>query len=146
MDTRDPPRHVALSTRILAFALEGLKLFGIAVGCLLILAAVVLFSIKTGIVVPKRWFGLCAWTGLLIWFVCKQCRRHVRQARFWVIFLALLLIHSMAFIVVLQRYPEWGLGWFAPIFIIEAPFMVMAVETLIPRKHSRKHPIPPVNT
>jgi hypothetical protein len=126
----------------LALTLEGLKLFGIALGSLLVLAVVFFVSIKTGIVVPVRWVGLCGWTGLLIWFICKQCKRHIRQARFWVTFLGLLLIHVIAFIAALQKFPEWRLAWFALIFIVEAPFLVIVIETVIRREHSRKHPTP----
>src|SRR5579872_1499430 len=138
MDTQNRSRQVASSTRALAFAMEGLKLFGIALGCLVVLGGVTAISVKTGLVIPKRWIGLCAWTGLLIWFICKQCIRHLRAAKFWVTFLSLLLLHMMASIAVLQRLPELGLGWFALIFIVEAPIMVLTLETVTRGKRSRK--------
>ena len=134
MSIPTPPRQASLSARLVAVVLEGLKLLGIALGCLLVFAAVFAISVKTGIAIPKRWFGLCLWTGFLIWIICRQFKQHLRQVKFWITFLSLLVIHMFAFVVVLQRYPEWGLGWFMPIVVIEVPCMALALEVAILRK------------
>jgi FtsH-binding integral membrane protein len=131
MGTNSPVRQAAPPARTSAFALKGLKLFAIALGCFLVLLTVAFLSVKTGITVPKRWFGLCIWTGLLVFFVLRRYKKHLKQTKFWLIFLGFLLIHLLAFILILRWYPNWGLGWFVPIFIVEAPFVVLAFEFLL---------------
>lgn len=124
-------------TRLRALLLEGLKLIGIALACLVILTIIVVLSVKTGITVPKRWVGLVGWTGVLVWVIFRQYKTSLRHARFWFAFSPLLLVHLTAFVVVLERYPEWGINWFMPFVIVEAPIMAMAIETALPRNHSR---------
>jgi hypothetical protein len=138
-----PPERIPFSTRFLNLVLEGLKLFGIALAALLVIAIAVFVSVKTGIIIPRRWFGFCVWTGLLIWSVCRLCKRHRRRTKFWLAFAGLLAVHVMAFVVVLRTFPDWGLGWFMPIFLVEAPLMVVLLETVATEKSSRNHPFPP---
>ncbi len=126
-----------LSSRILAFALEGLKLLGIAVGCLIIFALILFISIKAGIAVEWRWIALSYWTGFLIWLVCKLNKANLRQVKFWVTLFGLLLVHVIAFVVVLQRYPEWRLIWYVPIVVIEAPCMGMVLDAIMGHKAFR---------
>jgi hypothetical protein len=136
-------QRLSLSTRILTFVLGGLKLFGIAFGCLIIFALILFISIKTGIVVAWRWIALSYWTGFLIWLICKLNKANLKQVRFWVTLFCLLLIHVTAFVAVLKRYPEWRLIWYVPVVVIEAPCMGMVLEGVMRNKQepgSRYHP------
>ena|ERR1700722_16313631 len=121
-------QRAPLSTRILALVLEGLKLFGIAVGCLIIFALVFFISIKTGIVVAWRWIALSYWTAFLVWLLCRLHKPNLKRVKFWLTLFCLLLIHVIAFVAVLQRYPEWRLIWYVPIVVIEAQFMGLVLD------------------
>jgi hypothetical protein len=123
-------------TRLLAIVLESLKLLGIAVGCLIILALVLFISVKTGIVIPRRWAALGCWTSFLIWMILRQYKSYLKQVKFWCVLLCLLLIHVIAFIVVLQWYPDWRLIWYVPTVVIEAQFMGAVLDTVMRNKHS----------
>jgi hypothetical protein len=59
---------------------------------------------------------------------------------FWLAFGGLLMIHTSVFIVVLRSVTEWGLGWFMPIFLVEAPTMVVLLETVVAKKTSSGSP------
>lgn len=128
------PRRASRSTRLSVLLLESLKLLGIAVGCLVVLAIAFFLSVKTGIVIPGRWIGFCFWTAILIWFLCQRFKRRPTTAKFWIGLLSLLLIHLMAFIVLLQRYPDWRAARFMLIFIIEAPCAALVLETFVSDK------------
>jgi hypothetical protein len=136
----------ALPARVITSALEALKLFGIALACLALIAIAVFVSVRTGIVIPSRLFGLCFWTGFLIWILCRQYRSNLRQTSFWVAFLILLALHAGGFAVVLRMYPEWRMAWFPLIAVIEIPLMAMALELFIRQKHHRKHVSQRVNS
>ena len=69
-----------------------------------------------------------------IWFVYRHCKRKRRDTKFWLAFAGLLLVHVMAFIIVLRAIPDWGIGWFVPVFLVEAPIMVVLLETVAPKK------------
>lgn len=125
MNDRRSAKRPPVSFKVLGWLREGLKLFGIALLGLAAVAVTVLVSVKTGITVPKRWFGLCFWTGFLVWLLCRQYRSHLWQTRFWFVFVNLLLVHVAAFTAILRRYPDWGLGWFMLPVMFEAPFMAL---------------------
>jgi hypothetical protein len=127
-----------LASRLITFALEALKLFGIAIGCLALIGIAVFVSARTGIVIPARWFGFFVWTGIYMWIVCRQYKTHLRQANFWAAFLTLIAFHVAVFVVVLQKYPEWRLAWFPLVAIIEGPLIVVAVGLVIQRKRYRR--------
>ena len=140
MNTAKPVSSVSFPTRLARFALEALKLFGIALVCLVVLGVVILVSVRFGIVVPKRWIGLCYWTGFLVWLTCRTHRPNLKHVRFWVAFSILLAIHFAVFIMVLRAYPEWRMAWFMLVAIVEAPCVAMALEVFL-RKH-RPHRAP----
>jgi hypothetical protein len=129
----------ALPARLIAFALEALKLVGIALGCLALIGMAFFISVRSGIVIPARWFGLCFWTGFLVWIICRPYRSNLGQPRFWGGFLILLVLHVAGFAVVLRVYPEWRMAWFPLIAVIEIPLMAMGLELIVRQKHRRKH-------
>lgn len=126
-----------LLARLAALALEGLKLFSIAIGCLVIFALVFFISIKTGIVIPWRWFALSVWTGFIIWFICRQYKGYLKQAKFWFTLLCLVLVHVLAFVAILRRYPEWPMIWYWPVALLEVPCMGMALDAVLSNKPRR---------
>jgi hypothetical protein len=125
-------------TRFAGFALEGLKLFGIAALALLTIWAAVIVSIKTGISIPARWLGLFAWTCALLWVVFRQCKSDLRSGRFWLALAALLAVHVAAFTLLLRAYPEWRMAWFVFVFLIEAPLLTVTVQGFV-HTPGRKH-------
>lgn len=140
MNTTKPISNVAAPSRLVSFALEALKLFGIALACFVAIGAVTLISVRYGIVIPSRWFGLCFWTGFLVWITCRQYRPNLRHVKFWVAFSVLLAIHLTAFIVVLRTYPEWRVAWFPLVAVVEVPCMAAALELFLQWMHRRRLP------
>jgi len=124
--------------RFVSFILEAAKLFGIAIICLLVIAAVVIFSVKAGIKVPERWIGLTFWTCFLLWFVFRQHKRDLRIGRFWLALSAFLILHVTIFVVVLRAYPAWRPIWFAFVVMIEAPPVLASLERIV-HPRNRRH-------
>jgi len=124
--------------RFVRFMLEAAKLVGIAIISLLVIAAVVIVSAKTGIKVPERWIGLTFWTCFLLWFVFRQHKHDLRIARFWLALSAFLIVHLIIFIAVLSAYPAWRPVWFALVIMIEAPPVLASFQRII-HPHTRKH-------
>lgn len=124
--------------RFVSFMLEAAKLVGIAIICLVVIAAVVIVSAKTGIKVPERWFGLTFWTCFLLWFVFRQHKHDLRIARFWLVLSAFLIVHFTIFIAVLRAYPPWRPVWFAFVIMIEAPPVLASFQRIV-HPHKRKH-------
>jgi hypothetical protein len=123
-----------LSSRILAFVLQALRLFGIAVGCLVILTLIIFIAIKNGIFLDWRWIGLSYWTGCVILLMCRLYEPNLKQLKFWFTLFCLSLTHVIAFIAVLQRYPEWRLIWYVPIVVIESQFMGLVLDAVMRSK------------
>src|SRR5579862_2369601 len=117
--------------RFVRFMLEAAKLVGIAIISLLVIAAVVIVSAKTGIKVPERWIGLTFWTCFLLWFVFRQHKHDLRIARFWLALSAFLIVHLIIFIAVLSAYPAWRPVWFALVIMIEAPPVLASFQRII---------------
>jgi hypothetical protein len=126
-------------TRFVNFILEAAKLVGVAISCLLVIAAVVIFSAKTGIRVPERWIGLAFWTCFLLWFVFRQHKRDVGHLRFWLVLAAFLMVHVTIFVVVLRAYAAWRAIWFAFVIMIEGPLVLLALQNLVHPRRNRKH-------
>ena len=138
MNAPTPSR--GLSQRLWAFLSEGLKLFAIAVGCLVIFAIAFFVWVKTGLLrynIPARWFGLFYWTCFLVWFICRQLKRDLKRAKFWVALLAFVAIHVGAFVVILRGYPEWRPIWFMLIALIEWPLIGIAVQSIVETSRRR---------
>src|SRR5580698_4417038 len=130
------PERKSLSSRLGSLLLESLKLVGIALGCLVVFSVIIFVVLKTGIVIPWRWTALCYWTGFLIWCICVQFKQHLRQAKFWITFLGLLVIHVIGFIAVLQRFTEWHNTWFLAVVLVEVPCFAVALGLVVDKKLS----------
>ncbi len=63
---------------------------------------------------------------LLSVVICRQLKRDLRRAKFWVALLAFVVIHVTAFVVILRGYPEWRPIWFILIAPIEWPLIGIA--------------------
>jgi hypothetical protein len=124
--------------RFVSFVLEAAKLVGIAIICLLVVAAVVIFSAKTGIKVPERWIGLTFWTCFLLWFVFRQHKRDLRVGRYWLALSAFLIVHVTIFVVALRAYPAWRPIWFLFVIMIEAPPVLVSFERIV-HPRNRRH-------
>jgi hypothetical protein len=128
-------------SRLISFVLEGFKLLGIALACVVILAIIFALLIKTGAMahpIGRGWFGFVPWTGILFWVICKQFKGERRRIRFWIAFICLLLIHTLGFVLLLRKYPELGLGWFVPITMLEVFCMVLIFGWVLGGKSSRR--------
>ena len=137
MSTASVAPKPTLAARLLSFTLEALKLLGIAIAALALISIAVFISVKYGINIPARWFGLFFWTGILVWIICRQNKSRLKQTSFWAVFSAIILAHLLAFTGVLRLYPEWRTAWFPLIAIIEAPLMTMALAVFLQRKNHR---------
>ena len=126
----------SLSSRLGSVLRECLKIVGIALGCLVVLAVIAFIVARTGIVIPWRWTALCYWTGFLIWCICVQFKQHLRQPKFWITFLGLLVIHVIGFIAVLQRSTEWHNTWFLAVVLVEVPCFAVALGLVVDKKLS----------
>jgi hypothetical protein len=136
MPIPNAPERKSSSSRLRSLLRESLKLIGIALGCLVAFTVIFFVSVKTGIVIPWRWMALCYWTGFLIWCICVQFRQHLRQPKFWITFLGLLVIHVIGFIAVLQRSTEWHNTWFLAVVLVEGPCFAVALGVVVDRKPS----------
>lgn len=126
-------------TRFLSLILEAAKLLGIAIACLLVIAAIIIFSAKTGIKAPERWIGLTLWTCFLLWFVFRQHKGDLGQLRFWLALSGFLMVHVTVFAFVLRAYTAWRPIWFMFVFMIEGPLVLVALENVVHRHRNRKH-------
>jgi hypothetical protein len=124
------------TSRLGSLLRESLKLIGIALGCLVAFSVIVFVVLKTGVVISWRWTALCYWTGFLIWCICVQFKQQLRQAKFWITFVSLLVIHMIGFIAVLQRSPEWHFTWFLAVVLVEVPCFAVALGVVVDRKPS----------
>lgn len=139
MSELKPLTHVSLKMHAYALLLEGLKLIGIALGCLVVVGLTVWLSVRTGTAIPARWVGLVYWTGFLAWVILRQFEfeSESRHLKFWAAIVFLLGIHVVVFARVLEKYPNWRMAWFPLIAIIETPCMVVLLQPMIDKKHRR---------
>jgi hypothetical protein len=62
---------------------------------------------------PLRWWGFAAATALTFGYPLRWYRHLARHAQFWIAFLAMLVVHSAAYVLLLLRATEWPLILFA---------------------------------
>jgi hypothetical protein len=138
MNASNSQEKVTLLARIWALVLEALKLTGIAVCCLLVMIIGLYISIKTGIFVPARWWGLLVWTCGLLWIVFLPYKNDLRNGTVWTSLIGLLALHLSAFVLILRRYPDWRMAWFPLVFVIEVPCFGIALDALVQKQPRTK--------
>jgi hypothetical protein len=138
MDSADKPHGAPLSERLLGFLLEALKLLGIAIASLIILAIAFFVSIKTGITMPERWWALLFWTVALLWIIFRKGQFDLRNGKFWTTLFGLLAVHFAAFIPILRFYPAWRMAWFPIVYIVEGTAMFAILSAVARKSHHRK--------
>jgi hypothetical protein len=138
MDSVDKPHGAPLSKRLLGFFLEALKLLGIAVVSLVIFVIAFFISIKTGIRMPERWWGLLVWTLALLWIIFWKGQFDLRNGKFWATLFGLLAVHFAAFIPILRLYPDWRMAWFPIVYLVEGTAMFAILSAVARKSHHRK--------
>jgi hypothetical protein len=103
---------------------------GIALAALAAFALIFALSIRTGIVIPGRWIGLVMWTAIVFGVVVRARRKYWTLPIFWLAVAGLLIIHLLAFALVLNTYPQWRPLWFIPVAIGEAAMLGAVLDTL----------------
>ena len=78
-----------------------------------------------------RWWSLVATTGVVFWVAVKRYRHYWRRPSFWLKVTGLLVIHLLAYSVVLVKVPEWRLLWFVPPSVIEGGVLVLVLNKLV---------------
>ena len=111
---------------------------GLAIAALVVFAQLALVSIRTGIMIPGRWFGLAFWTPFLFWWVLKPLKRYWKRRSFWLAVSSLLMLHFLGFSAALLRYPAWPLIWFAPCSIVEAGVFTVVLIKLFDEPREEK--------
>lgn len=101
----------------------------VALGIGIIVASVLfaLLSIYTGKRISVGWLGLVGFTPLIFWLVSRSQRRYWKRPTFWLAMTALLVLHVLAFVAILLRYPQWPLLWFVPVSLVEAAVFIAAL-------------------
>lgn len=69
--------------------------------------------------IDDKWLGLFANTSLVFGILLYWSRERLKQASFWIVFIAVLAIHSAIYIVVLRRVAQWPLVNFGVIDVVE---------------------------
>jgi hypothetical protein len=103
---------------------------GIAIASLAAFALIFALSIRTGVVISGRWIGLALWTAIVFGVVVRSGREHWTRGTFWLATGGLLTIHLLAFVAVLNAYPQWRPVWFIPVAIVEAGLFRLALEAI----------------
>lgn len=75
-----------------------------------------------------KWGGLTINTLGLYGWVVKQCRRFWRNEVFWWTILALVLVHTACFWVILRDVEQWRLAYFLAMYPIELPLIARALD------------------
>ena len=76
---------------------------------------------------PTKWVGLVARRRYLFGYALQWCKQYRRLIRFWLAFVTLLLLHSVAFVFVLVRVGRWPLIWFGFTGFVGIPPIVLSV-------------------
>jgi cell division protein FtsW (lipid II flippase) len=75
-----------------------------------------------------KWLGLSVNTAILYGYVVKDGRRFWHVWGFWFATVAVLILHLIAFIVILRRVDRWGALWFLPMYPIEISILSVAYD------------------
>lgn len=111
--------------------------FYVGIGLLVVVGIVgfeALHGVRGSFHIEARWAGLALWTPLIFGLVIRNLRKYWRLLTFWMALAALLAIHLLAFVVILQRYPEWRPVWFMFVAIVESVFLSTILEMMFSSK------------
>ena len=67
----------------------------------------------------RELIGLGVMTAILFGYAANDHKVQFRRVSFWAVMLTLLLIHVLAFVLVLQRVENWSAFWFIPLYPVE---------------------------
>ena len=66
-----------------------------------------------------KWVGLAGTTLILFGYAIRSHRRFISQLSFWLVMLALLVVHLSVFIIVLEKVEHWKVLWFVLAYPVE---------------------------
>jgi hypothetical protein len=66
-----------------------------------------------------KWVGLTGTTLILFGYAIRTHRRFISQVSFWLVILALLVVHLSVFIVILEKVEHWKVLWFVFAYPVE---------------------------
>jgi hypothetical protein len=73
-----------------------------------------------------RWLAWAIQTSILLWAALQEHRRNWNERGYWLAIAGWLLIHTVAYAIVLEVIVDWRPVWFLPISIVEY-LLVMAI-------------------
>jgi hypothetical protein len=82
--------------------------------------------------------GVIIYTPIVFWYVARQYRRLWRRPSFWLTLSGLLVLHLLAFTLVLRNYPVRPF-WFMMIAIVEVALIPIVLDLVLPRPHQTHH-------
>jgi hypothetical protein len=114
--------------------------FGLAIAAFVAIAVLVVVLAHFGIdEINQGWSGFVFFTGFLFWIHVRYSRALWHRRKFWLLTLAVLIIHCAVFGAILRVYPEWRAIWFLPIVSVEAGMIDVLFVLLVREKHPRPH-------
>ncbi len=96
---------------------------GLALAFLAAASLILALSIWTGITIRRQWIALAMWTAIVFGVVARNRKQQWDRMTFWLALAGLLMIHLLAYVAVLNTYPQWRLVWFALVSMVEAPLL-----------------------
>ena len=84
------------------------------------------------------WVGLIIYTPIVFWYAARQYKGLWRLPSFWLTLLGLLVLHVLAFTVVLRRYPLRPI-WFMVLAGIEIVLILTVLDVVLPHSHNHTH-------
>jgi apolipoprotein N-acyltransferase len=100
-------------------ARRSLLYIGLALAALAVIGLLIAISVHTGTVFTGGWIGLMVYAAGLFWVTIRQSREYWQRPSFWLAIAGLLVVHLLAFVVILRAYPQWRMIWFMPVVIVE---------------------------
>jgi hypothetical protein len=79
----------------------------------------------------SRWGGLVLNTVILYGYVLKESRPFWHAWGFWLSFVSMLSLHSLAFIFILQHVEHWSVLWFLFIYPVEIPALAIISDWVV---------------
>lgn len=67
----------------------------------------------------SKWLGLTIITLILFGYTIKEHKRFISRLSFWLVFLALLVVHLSIFTTILLNVGEWKVVWFVLAYPLE---------------------------